>query len=52
MTGTLSRQQFLYLSVIHIFKEEQGTLGGIASICINNHFQTDYQQTLRIQIQG
>ena len=28
------------------------TLGGIASICFKFHFQTDYQQTLRIQIQG
>ena len=28
------------------------TLGGIASICFKFHFQTDYQQTLRMQIQG
>ena len=27
------------------------TLGGIASICFKFHFQTDYQQTLRMQIQ-
>ena len=28
------------------------TLGGIALICFKFHFQTDYQQTLRIKIQG
>jgi hypothetical protein len=27
-------------------------LGGIASICFKFNFQTDYQHTLRIQIQG
>ena len=44
----ISRMSHL-LPNLRLFKY---TLGGIASICFKFHFQTDYQQTLRIQIQG
>ena len=39
-------------SAHNVKKDHQNTLGEIASICFKFHFQTDYQQTLRIQIQG
>ena len=39
------------VTVLQSYSYYSATLGGIASICFKFHFQTDYQQTLRIQIQ-